>query len=106
MSELVEKMCTSRIGDVRTSEHGYDELAEDGLTTSEVLANIPDTVVIGGYLSYPKGPCVLFLPKGRTRAPIHVVWGIPNGDNHPIVLVTANRWLVSDRIIEFVRNPN
>jgi len=63
--------------DVRISEHGYDELAADGLTAREVIGGILDAVVIEEYPNYPKGLCVLFLQKDRTGAPIHVVWGIP-----------------------------
>jgi len=29
-----------RAGDIWISEHGYDELAEDGLTAREVLAGV------------------------------------------------------------------
>lgn len=80
-----------RAGDVRISEHGYDELAEDGLTAREVLNGIPEAVVIEEYPNYPKGPCALFLQKDRTSAPIHVVWGIPKDHDKPLVLVTAYR---------------
>jgi len=80
-----------RAGDVRISEHGYDKLAEDGLTAREVLSGIQEAVVVEEYLNYPKGPCVLFLQKDRTGAPIHVVWGIPKGHDKPVVLVTAYR---------------
>lgn len=92
MSEFVEKVrALVSADDVRISEHGYDELAEDGLTAREVLSGLQDAVVVEEYPSYPKGPCVLFLQKDRTGAPIHVVWGIPKGHNKPVVLVTAYR---------------
>ncbi len=92
MSELVERVRTLiGAGDIRISEHGFDELAEDGLTAREVLGGIPDAVVIEEYPDYPKGPCVLFLQKDRTGAPIHIVWGIPKGHDKPVVLVTAYR---------------
>jgi hypothetical protein len=92
LSEFVEKVRTLiRAGDVRISEHGYDELAEDGLSAREVLGSILDSVVVEEYPNYPKGPCVLFLQKDRTGAPIHVVWGIPKGRDKPAVLVTAYR---------------
>lgn len=92
MSEFVEKVrALIRTGDARISEHGYDELAEDGLTAREVLVGILDSVVVEEYPNYPKGPCVLFLQKDRTGAPIHVVWGIPKGHDKPAVLVTAYR---------------
>jgi len=80
-----------RAGDVRISEHGYDELAEDGLTAREVLGSIQEAVVVEEYLNYAKGPCVLLLQKDQTGEPIHVVWGIPKGHDKPVVLVTAYR---------------
>ena len=35
------------------SEHGYDELAEGGLTAREVLEAITDAVVVEEYPDYP-----------------------------------------------------
>ena len=80
-----------RAGEVRISEHGYDELIEDGLTAREVLAGIQEAMVIEEYADYPKGPCVLLLQKDRRGNPIHVVWGVPKGYDKPAVLVTAYR---------------
>lgn len=80
-----------RAGDVRISEHGYDELTEDGLSAREVLSGVPEAVVVEGYPNYPKGLCALFLQKDRTGTSIHVVWGIPKGQDNPVVLVTAYR---------------
>ena len=92
MSEFVERVrVLIRAGDIRISEHGYDELAEDGLTAREVLGGIQESVVVEEYLNYPKGPCVLFLQKDRAGEPVHVVWGIPKGHDKPVVLVTAYR---------------
>jgi hypothetical protein len=92
LTEFVERVRDLiRAGDVRISEHGYDELAEDGLTAREVLARVQEAVVVEEYLNYPKGPCVLVLQKDRTGGPIHVVWGIPKGYEKPVVLVTAYR---------------
>ena len=80
-----------RTGDVRISEHGYDGLAEDGLTAREVLRGVPEAEVVEEYPDFPKGPCALFLQKDRKGEPIHVVWGIPRGHDKPVVLVTAYR---------------
>lgn len=92
MSVFVEKvLALISAGDVRISEHGYDELAEDGLTAREVLAGILDSVVVEEYPNYPKGPCVLVLQKNGSGAPIHVVWGIPKEHDRPAVPVTAYR---------------
>lgn len=92
MSAFVDQVrALARAGDVRISEHGYDELAEDGLTAREVLGGVVEAVVVEEYPNYPKGPCGLFLQKDRDGTPIHVVWGIPKGHDKPLVLVTAYR---------------
>lgn len=78
-------------GEVRISDHGYDELAADGLFVRDVLASVADAIVVEDYPEYPKGPCVLVLQNDRTGAPIHVIWGIPQGKSSPAVLVTAYR---------------
>lgn len=92
MSEFIDKVrALIRAGDVRISEHGYDELAEDGLTAREVLGGIAEAVIVEEYPDYAKGPCILLLQRDRSGDPIHVVWGIPKGHDSPVVLVTAYR---------------
>jgi hypothetical protein len=78
-------------GDVRISEHGYDELTEGGLSAREVLEGVPEAILVEEYPDFPKGPCALLLQKDRKGKPIHVVWGIPRGYDKPVVLVTAYR---------------
>ena len=74
MSDFIERVRDLlRAGDVRISEHGYDELVEDGLTAREVLACVKEAVVVEEYLNYAKGPCVLLLQKDRAGKPIYVV---------------------------------
>jgi hypothetical protein len=48
-------------------------------------------IVVGGYPDFPKGPCVLALEYDPSKQPIHVVWGIPAGQESPAVVVTAYR---------------
>lgn len=76
-------------GDVRISDHGYDELAADGIFARDALATVAEGTAVEEYPDYPKGSCVLVLQKDADAKPIHVVWGIPKGKTSPAVLVTA-----------------
>ena len=78
-------------GEVRVSEHGYDELSADAIFVRDVMAGIADAILVEDYPEYPKGPCVLVLEKDSRSNLIHVVWGIPKGNTGPAVLVTAYR---------------
>lgn len=78
-------------GEIRVSEHGYDELSADGISAREAISGIANAVPIEDYPEYPKGPCVLVLEKDSGNKPIHVVWGIPKSTTSPAVLVTAYR---------------
>ena len=86
---LVQRLVA--FGEVRISEHGYDELTEDGISASEVLDGVGAGTVAEDYPDYPKGPSVLVLQVDSAGQPIHVFWGIPKGFASPAVLVTAYR---------------
>jgi hypothetical protein len=92
LSETLEAIkALVRAGDVRISEHGYDELSEDEIFVVDILDGVDDAVAIEDYPDFPKGPSVLALQFDGESKPIHVVWGIPKGHNSPAVLVTAYR---------------
>ena len=87
--EAVKKLVAA--GEVRISEHGYDELAEDQIPVRDILDGIDEAVVVEDYPEFPKGPAVLVLQSDKQHHPIHVVWGIPRGRSTPAVVVTAYR---------------
>lgn len=78
-------------GEIKVSEHGYDELSNDGLTVSEVVAGVSSAEVVEDYPEFGKGPCVLVLQRDARGGPIHVLWGVPRGHDRPAVLITAYR---------------
>lgn len=98
MSETFRQVISLiQLGEVRISDHGYDELAADGIFARDVLAMVAEGAVVEDYPDYAKGPCVLVLQKDRHGEPMHVLWGIPKGASSPAVLITAykpdpDRW--------------
>jgi hypothetical protein len=92
MSELLEvirKLVASR--DLRISEHGFDELSDDGISVRDAVRGVRDATEIEEYPASGRGPAVLVLEYDRDGRPIHVVRGIPKGHRRPAVLVTAYR---------------
>ena len=80
-----------RQGSVRISEHGYDELAADGILAREAIEGVSGAILVEDYPNYPKGACVLVRETVNDGRHIHVVWGIPKGKTEPAVLITAYR---------------
>ncbi len=92
MSETLKQVkALAARGEIKISDHGYDELAEDGILVRDIVTGLPAAELIEDYPSFPKGPCILVLQSDRDGKPVHAVWGIPRGETSPAVLVTAYR---------------
>ncbi len=72
-----------RSGNVRISDHVYDELANDDISARDVVSGLETAAVIQEYHDYRKGPCILVLERDRAEMPIPAVWGIPRGKTSP-----------------------
>lgn len=78
-------------GEVLISDHGYDELASDGILVADVLSGLTSASVVEDYRDAARGPTVLVLQMDANGRPVHVVWGVPKDWTGPAVLVTAYR---------------
>ena len=87
--QLVQELVAR--GEIRISEHGYDELTADNISVEDVLHGVAKADLVEDYPGYFKGPSVLVLQKDTKGLPIHVVWGIPKRAATPAVIVTSYR---------------
>jgi hypothetical protein len=78
-------------GEVTVSLHGYEQLAADNIRIRDAVAGLQEAVLVEDYPAFPKGPCVLVLEHDSGGQAIHLVWGIPAGQDSPAVLVTGYR---------------
>jgi hypothetical protein len=62
--QLIQELVAD--GDIRISEHGYDELSADKISVRDVVDGINTAVLVEDYPNYSKGPCVLVLQRTHT----------------------------------------
>ena len=92
VSSTFERICELvKSGEVRISEHGYEEMSQENILARDVVAGVPAGIVVEDYPNYAKGPCVLVLERDHDGMALHVVWGTPKNLNSPAVVVTAYR---------------
>ena len=92
MSETLRRVQSLVLaGDYLISDHGFDELAKDGILPGEALTGITTAIAVEDYPDRRRGPSVLALQNDANGRLIHVLWGIPAGRRRPAVLVTAYR---------------
>jgi hypothetical protein len=104
MSDTYKQIATLvKKGNILISNHGYDEMANDGILARDIIFDIENAVLVEDYPDYIKGPCVLLLQKDHDKRPMHVVWGIPKGHSSPAVIVTAYRPDPSQWIDDYTR---
>jgi hypothetical protein len=57
MSETFDKVCVLvERGEVKISDHGYDEMSDENILAREVLAGVSEGIVVEDYPTYAKGP--------------------------------------------------
>lgn len=61
--ERIKELVARR--EIKVSEHGYDEIAEDGIFVKDIIKGVNNGITVEDYPIYPKGPCVLVLEKDR-----------------------------------------
>src|SRR2546427_11073400 len=62
--QLVQELVAR--GEIRISEHGYDELTADNISVEDVLHGVANADLVEDYPGYFKGPSVLVLQKDTT----------------------------------------
>ncbi len=78
-------------GRIRVSEHGRQELSDDGISLEPVIIGLAQAIVVEDYPDYAKGSCVLCLQQDENGQPIHVLWGLAASNRNVAALITAYR---------------
>jgi hypothetical protein len=88
---LVQVQQLVELGEVRISDHGYEELVADGIVAQDAVAGVSAARVVEDYPDAVRGPSVLVLQYDADGLPLHILWGIPAGKAGPAVVITGYR---------------
>src|ERR1051325_9076217 len=92
MSETLDRIrALIAVGQVRISDHGYEQLLEDDILATDVFDSLATARVVEDYPDAAHGPSVLVLQNDFEGRPLHILWGIPAGHAGPAVVVTGYR---------------
>ena len=75
-------------GKFRVSQHGDEEMREDGIFLTALLGSIDTAVLIEDYPGAWKGPTVLLLQEFEGKK-FHAIWGLSKATPDMASLVTA-----------------
>lgn len=99
MSETFDKIRSHvKAGHVRVSQHGMQELSDDGISLAAVIAGVEKALVVEDYPDHPRGACVLCLQRDDTEQPVHILWGLAARTPDVATIITGyrpdpNRWM-------------
>lgn len=83
-------------GKFRLSQHGDEEMREDGIFPTALLNSMESAILVEDYPEAWKGPTVLLLQEFEGQK-FHAIWGISKASPEVASLVTAyipdpNKW--------------
>jgi len=75
-------------GKFRVSQHGDEEMREDGIYLTALLGSLTDAVVVEDYPDAWKGPTILLLQEFE-HLKFHAIWGLSKSAPDVATLITA-----------------
>jgi len=88
---LAEIQRVAAEGNIRVSAHGFEELADDDISLSEIIDSLDAAIPVEEYPDYHKGPCILVLQRLHGGSGVHVLWGLAKNSRDVATLITAYR---------------
>ena len=73
------------------TRHALEEAEDDAISLANLLAAMPQAVIVEDYAEATRGPSVLCRLEVKQNEFIHAVWGIANAEPNTTGLVTTYR---------------